>query len=138
MTIVDINWNPSRKELKVFSLLLIVFFVIVACLARWKGTSSETAWVIVAAGTTVGVTGVFVPGFIRIVYRIWMMAVYPIGYLVSNTVLLIVFYAVVCPIGVLSRLAGRDILQLDFDKDASSYWNTRQPVKDARRYFRQY
>lgn len=138
MAIVDINWNPSRKELKVFSLLLIVFFGIVAGLTRWKGSSAETAWIIAGCGTIVGIAGVLAPPFIRIVYLLWMTAVFPIGIVVSNAVLMLVFYGVVWPIGIMSRLAGRNVLQLGFDRQARSYWNVRQPVKNPRRYFRQY
>tara|TARA_R110002072_G_scaffold303094_1_gene493255 strand:+ start:66823 stop:67296 length:474 start_codon:yes stop_codon:yes gene_type:complete len=138
MAIVDINWNPSRKELKVFSLLLPVFFSIVAWLAHDKGATAETAWMIAGGGTVVGGVGVFAPSFIRIVYVVWMAAVFPIGFVVSNVVLAVVFYGVVWPIGILMKLTGRDALQLRFDREAKTYWNVRQPVRDPRRYFRQY
>ncbi|MGZ0162762.1 MAG: SxtJ family membrane protein [Planctomycetales bacterium] len=138
MAIVDINWNPSRKELKVFSLLLIVFFAIVAGLAYRKGASVETACLISGGGAVVGIVGVFSPAFIRIVYVVWMTAVFPIGFVVSNVVLAVVFYGVVWPIGILTKLTGRNPLQLGFDRDAKTYWNVRPPTKDPRRYFRQY
>jgi len=138
MAIMDVNWNPSRKELKAFSLLLIVFFAIVAWLAHRKGASIETAWMIASGGAVVGVAGLFSPAFIRVVYVIWMTAVFPIGFVVSNVVLAIVFYGVVSPIGLLAKLTGRNALQLGFDRDAKTYWNPRQQIKDPRRYFRQY
>lgn len=138
MAIVDINWNPSRKELKVFSLLLIVFFAIVAGLAWRKGASVETACLIAGGGAVVGIVGVFSPAFIRIVYVVWMTAVFPIGFVVSNVVLAVVFYGVVWPIGILTKLTGRNSLQLGFDRDAKTYWNVRPPTRDPRRYFRQY
>jgi hypothetical protein len=138
MAIMDVNWNPSRKELKAFSLLLIVFFAIVAWLAHRKGASIETAWMIASGGAVVGVAGLFSPAFIRVVYVVWMTAVFPIGFVVSNVVLAIVFYGVVSPIGLLAKLTGRNALQLGFDRDAKTYWNPRQQIKDPRRYFRQY
>jgi hypothetical protein len=87
MAIVDINWNPSRKELKAFSLLLIVFFAIVAWLAHQKGASVQTAWTIAGGGAAVGIAGLLAPAFIRVVYVVWMAAVFPIGFFVSNVVL---------------------------------------------------
>lgn len=138
MAIVDINWNPSRKELKAFSLLLIVFFAIVAWLAHQKGASVQTAWTIAGGGAAVGIAGLLAPAFIRVVYVVWMAAVFPIGFVVSNVVLALVFYGVVWPIGILTRLTGRNALQLGFDRDAKTYWNVRQPTTDPRRYFRQY
>ena len=138
MAIVDINWNPSKKELKVFSLLLIVFFAVVAWLAYGKGASAETASLIAGGGAVVGIAGVLSPAFIRIVYVVWMAAVFPIGFVVSNVVLAVVFYGVVWPIGLLAKLTGRNALQLGFDREAKTYWNVRQPMKDPRCYFRQY
>ncbi len=138
MAIVDVNWNPSRKELKVFSLLLIVFFAIVAGLAYRKGASVQTVGLISAGGAVVGIAGFFWPAFIRIVYVVWMTAVFPIGFVVSNVVLAVVFYGVVWPIGILTRISGRNSLQLGFDSDAKTYWNVRPPTRDPRRYFRQY
>ena len=120
MAIMDVNWNPSRKELKAFSLLLIVFFAIVAWLAHRKGASIETAWMIASGGAVVGVAGLFSPAFIRVVYVVWMTAVFPIGFVVSNVVLAIVFYGVVSPIGLLPKLTGRNALQLGFDRDAKT------------------
>jgi len=138
MAIVDINWNPSKKELKVFSLLLIVFFAIVAWLAHSKGASIETASLIAGVGAVVGIAGALSPAFIRVVYVVWMAAVFPIGFVVSNVVLAVVFYGVVWPIGLLTKLTGKNALQLGLDREAKTYWNVRQSVKDPRRYFRQY
>ena len=138
MAIVDINWHPSRKELKTFSLLLIVFFSIVAGVAHWKGAAIETACLIAGGGAVVGIAGVLSPAFIRIVYVVWMAAVFPIGVVVSNLVLVAVFYGVVLPIGLLAKLTGRNPLQLGFDLKAKTYWNVRPLMKDPRRYFRQY
>lgn len=138
MAIVDINWNPSRKELKAFSLLLIVFFAIVAWLLHRKGVSTETAWMVAGGGAVVGIVGLLIPSFMRIVYVVWMAAVSPIGFVVSNVVIAIVFYAVVFPVGLLMRMTGRDALQLRFDPDAKTYWNVRKQTTDPRRYFRQY
>jgi hypothetical protein len=138
MAIVDINWNPSRKELKTFSLLLIVFFAIVAGLAYGKGAAIETACLIAGGGTVVGIAGVLSPAFIRVVYVVWMAAVFPIGFVVSNVVLAVVFYGVVWPIGIFTKLTGRNALQLGFDRKSKTYWNVRPPMNDPRRYFRQY
>jgi len=138
MAIVDVNWNPSQKELKAFSLLLILFFLIVAGFTYSRGTSPDAALILAGGGTATGIAGILCPSFIRIIYIIWMTAAFPIGIVVSNVIVALAFYIVVCPIGILSKLTGRNALQLGFDRDAKTYWNTRQPVKNPRRYFRQY
>ena len=138
MSIVEINWNPSRKELKVFSLLLIVFSAVVAWMVHRKGGSVEAVSLVASIGTAAGIAGLVCPPFIRVVYVVWMAAVSPIGIVVSNVVIALVFFGVVCPVGFLMRMTGRDALQLRFDPDARTYWNEREAVTDPRRYFRQY
>ena len=62
----------------------------------------------------------------------------PIGWVVSHVLMAIAFYGVITPIGLLLRLAGRDLLEQRLDREAKSYWQPRRPVTDRRRYFRQF
>ena len=57
---------------------------------------------------------------------------------VSYTVLAMVFYLVLTPIGLLMRLVGYDPMSRRFDKDAASYWVPREGSRKVGRYFRQF
>ena len=52
--------------------------------------------------------------------------------------MLIAYYLVLTPIGLIRRISGRDPLHRRFDRDADSYWIARKPASDTKRYFRQY
>lgn len=67
-----------------------------------------------------------------------MIAAFPLGWIVSLTLLALVYYLVVTPLGVASRLVGRDRLGLRPDAEQKSYWSSLEAAKDPRRYFRQY
>jgi len=85
----------------------------------------------------VGVAGLVWPSLVRVIYTTWMMAAFPIGWLVSRVVLAIVFYLLFTPFAFVFRLMGRDALRLRKPR-AQSYW---LPYDDARKpdeYFRQY
>lgn len=138
MAIVDINWNPTRRELRWFAGLLIVFCGIVAWVVSRDRTDMTLPIAIATTGTVLGIAGLALPEFIRYVYVAWMVAVSPIAFVVSNLIVAIVFYLVVAPIGFAMKLTGRDALSLRARRDAPSYWMKKEMPKDARRYFRQY
>lgn len=136
---IEINWNPSKKELRIFAILQIVFFGIVSWRLYSKTGSLTLALSLFGISAVVGIVGFCLPKFMRIVYVVWMTAVMPIGWVVSRLMLGIVFYLVIAPIGlVMVRIIGRDPLQRRFDKNAKTYWIRRTPEQNTKRYFRQF
>lgn len=147
MAIVDINWNPTRKELRWFAGLLIIFCGIVAWMVNESSQPiastlprviSPFAIAIAVAGAVIGITGLARPDWVRYVYVAWMVAFSPIAFVVSNLIVAVVFYLVVAPIGFAMKLVRRDALHLELRDETTSYWQEKQMPKDPRRYFRQY
>ncbi|MHC4875453.1 MAG: SxtJ family membrane protein [Planctomycetota bacterium] len=137
MAIVEINWNPPERDLRVFSGLLIAFTAFVA----WSidaEFASPIAQLVAGVGLVFGGIGIAAPKLIQPLYVGWMVAVSPIAFVVSNTILAAVFFLVVWPLAILMRLKHRDALRLEVDRSAETYWLPRQPQRDPRRYFRQY
>ena len=56
----------------------------------------------------------------------------------GHVLLLLVFYGVVTPIGLVLRLAGRDPMHRKLDRAAATYWVRRPQPQGVERYFRQY
>ena len=56
------------------------------------------------------------------------------GYLL----LVIIFYLIVTPLGLVMRMLGRDPMQRKFDRSAASYWIERPQHDETARYFRQF
>jgi hypothetical protein len=139
MALVDINWNPSPKELRVFAVLQLIFFAIVAWLLLRQGWAT-TGWAstIFVGSVIVAVTGLFKPTWLRAMYVVWMAAVFPIGFVVSHVLMAAVFYLVVTPIGLIMRLVGHDPMHRKQDHDAKTYWQPRTPPQGNRGYFRQF
>jgi hypothetical protein len=136
---IDFNLNPERKDLRIFSGLLIPFFALISFLAWRRGTIElETVWWIVTVAAAVGIVGLIWPAIIRWVYVVWMAAVFPIGWVMSYLLVGVVFYLVVTPIGLIMRLCGRDPMQRKFDPQAKTYWQPRESTKSNDRYFRQF
>ncbi len=138
MSLINTDWNPTQKDLTVFSILLIGFGAVVGFIAEYKTGSLTLALWIAGICATIGVAGLAFPPFIRVVYVVWMTAVSPIGVVVSTLVLALTFYGVIWPIGAIMQLGGRDALKLRLDRNAKTYWQKREQITDPRRYFRQF
>ena len=71
MALIEVNWNPGRRELKQFALLWVGFFGLLGAYCLWvKGAphAATVFWVVAAAG----LAGYFLPGLMRPVYILWM------------------------------------------------------------------
>jgi hypothetical protein len=137
MALLDINWNPNQRELRQFSLLWIVFFGLIGVYCLWaKGapTAAAAFWVVATAGPV----GYFRPAWARPIYVLWMALTMPVGWVISHLVLLVVYYLVVTPIGLIMRLVGYDPMQRTLDRSADSYWTEHESSEGADRYFKQY
>ena len=139
MAVIDINWNPSHRELRQFSGIWFPgFFALVGGFVLYHTGSLATAGCIWGPALALSVLGYLAPQFVRPVFVAWICAAYPIGWVVSHVLLAAIFYLVFTPIGLVMRLFGRDPLQRKFERSAQTYWVSHNPARDSKRYFRQF
>jgi hypothetical protein len=90
-------------------------------LLRWFTRGQpEWAWFFVAAGF--GILAAVYPASLSLANRAWTAFGLLLSRLVSPFVIAVMFFAVLAPIGILLRLAGKQTLQLKFDESAATYW----------------
>lgn len=135
---IEINRDPSRRELFWFGILLAVFVAVAGALVRFKFGAPAASTAIWGGGGALAVLFFLVPPLRRPVYLGWMYAAFPIGWTVSHIVLGAVFFLAVTPVGLLMRLFGHDPMRRRPDPEATSYWEARKGEPDAKRYFRQF
>lgn len=135
---IDVNWNPSHRELRQFGGIWIVFFSLVAAYLQFKAGYPTAATVVGIAAVTIGGLGLAVPRAIRPVYVTWMFLAFPIGWTISHLLLGAIYYLVMTPVGLLLRAFGNDPMKRRFEPDAKSYWTEHETAEDVSRYFRQY
>src|SRR6185295_8198865 len=80
------------------------------------------------------VVGMIAPRALRPVFVGWMIAVFPIGWLVSHALLAVVFYGVFTPLSLAFRALGRDALRRQRSNDAS-YWLSKRAAADVAGYY---
>jgi hypothetical protein len=87
---------------------------------------------------TIGVLGLVAPKAVKWIFVAWMVLAFPIGWLVSQLMLIIMFYGIIAPVAVLFRVKGRDVLNRRRVSDQASFWLPKKTPEDPRSYFRQY
>jgi hypothetical protein len=138
MALIEINKNPSRKDLTVFGVLLLLFVGIVGSLLRFKWDAPAAATAAWACGALLVAAYFAIRPMQRPLYLGWMYAAMPIGMTVSFLLLAIIYYLVFTPIGLLLRLFGHDSMHPTFDRAAPTYWHEHRTGGDVQRYFRQF
>lgn len=134
----DITTDPSPRTLRQFAGLWLLFFGGLACwqsLARGR-PALGTAMAVLALG--VGLLGLLRPRIIRPIYVGWMIAAFPVGWVVSQLLLAAIFYGVFTPIGFCLRATGWDLLGIHFQQNRETYWISKPMPHDVRRYFLRY
>ena len=133
----DVIARPKPKVLRQFAGLWLVFFLALAGLRVLRGHADEWAVALVALALFVGILGLVRPGAVRFIYSGWMIAAFPIGWTVSQLMLVVLFYGVFTPVGLIFRLMRRDALGLR-RRTATSYWAVKPRAPQAEDYFRQF
>jgi len=134
---IDSRHHPSPRELRMFAVLVPVFFAIVGAL-RWHAGSPRAAQAVWLSGLVLTVMLVALPRSRRSLYVGWMMVLYPVSWVVSHLILAMIFFLVATPIAFALRAAGRDPMKRRFEATAKTYWQAREPAGDPKRYFRQF
>ncbi|MDH3691113.1 MAG: SxtJ family membrane protein [Gammaproteobacteria bacterium] len=138
MSLLNQNRQPTRRDLHIFGAILLAFGLIVAGLV-FVFTASWTAVVVIGA-ISLFITIIYfaLPPLRPLVYGAWMAIFYPVGWLISHTLLALTYYGVITPIGVLMRIFGYDPLRRKLDPDRDSEWSEHSSDQDTRRYFQQF
>jgi hypothetical protein len=136
MSLVRITKNPSARQLVVFAASWLVFFGALGAVGWLRGRHrhAELLWCLAAALPLAGLAS---RRILRFAFVGLSYATYPVGIVVSNVVLALVYYLALTPIGLTMRLFRYDPLARKFDPAAKSYWIPRKTNKPAESYFKQ-
>ncbi len=137
MALIDVNWRPGRRDLRIFALLFVLFAGGFGVAAYVKGSVLLAKVLWVAAGV-VGPLGLLRPQWVWPVYVAMTAVALPIGMVVSTILMLLIYFLVVTPIGLSLRLFGYDSMGRRSAARRESYWVERKPEIETQSYFRQY
>ncbi len=88
---------------------------------------------------TLGLGFILLPGPLRPVHTVWLKIAHTLGRIITTLVLALAYYLVITPSALLKRIFGGRPLPLKPDRNASSYWVTRdEPAQPKERFLRRY
>ena len=70
--------------------------------------------------------GFLIPIILKPIYIGWMSFAIIIGWFMTRFILSLLFYLIVTPIGLITRVLGKDFLELKKEASNGSYWNQRE------------
>ncbi len=129
--------NPTPRMLRQFSGAGLVVF---AGLAGHRALVRHDpgAALVLGAVALLGLIGLVRPARMRWLFIGATVITFPIGWIISQLVLLLMFLLVITPVALFLRLRGRDILQLKRPPDNVSLWQQRPERTEPGRYLKQF
>lgn len=136
------NWfhiplKPSPRVLRQFAAAWLVFFLAAAAMQLFVRHRTTAAWVL-AAIALIGVVGLLMPSAVKWLFVGASVIAFPIGWVVTQVVLAVMFYAVLTPLALLFRWRGRDELYLRRKPERAGFWTTHRSAEDLKRYLKQF
>ena len=135
MKMIEFNWNPTNRQLRQFSVICLVLIPLVGWL--W-GASYATMTTLFLIGLTIATVGLVFPRLLAPLYVGLSAITAPIGMVISELALSIVYFVIMAPMGLFFQAIRRDALQLHRDHNAKTYWQRKQRPNDIKSYFRQF
>lgn len=126
----------TDSQLRVFSACCIVLGAVLAWPMLHQATwppERVVEWIGLIAGI-VGMSGLALPATVRPIYHGAMIVTRPIGFVVAQILLALLYFLVLTPVAIVLRIAGHDPLRRRPPGD----WRPTAADADLRRAFRQY
>jgi hypothetical protein len=114
---------------RVFGFVFAVVFTLVA-LYPLLADGPVRVWAIIVA-VLLAILAIVRPRTLRLANLIWARFGLMLHKITNPIILGAIFFVVITPVAFVLRLAGRDLLKLKSDHDASSYWIKRDPPGPA-------
>jgi hypothetical protein len=133
------HWSdfPFRPPLTTLRWFAAIWVALLAAWAFYARDSVSAAGILVGLAVAFGLLGVGLPTTLRPLFITMMVVTYPIGWLVSRVLLVLVFCCLFIPLALLFKLIGRDALGRRWESDRKSYWMPKVTGDEPRSYLRQ-
>lgn len=118
------NIKESKKDLRKFGISVGIVLLILSGLLFWNDKSSYMYFGI--ASILLNIFGIFYPVSLKPINKVWMSLAIVLGWVMTRVILIILFYIVLTPIGIIAKLVGKKFLKLKIDKSSNSYWEVRE------------
>lgn len=133
MSVIHFNLDPSPRHLRQFGLAAVAALPTAGWL--W-GANQQVLWTLAGVGVLLGLLAVVAPKALKPAFIAACLVSLPIGIVVGELTVAVIFLGLFVPLGLFFRLIGRDALQLRIDRGAETYWTPKRRPADAASYLR--
>ena len=131
------NIKNDKSDFSKFGITVGIILIIISGLLFWKAKESFQLFLII--GIILNLLGIMIPVLLKPLYWIWMILAVIMGWFMTNVILTLLYYTMLTPIGLISRLFGKQFLELQWKREDRSYWNYRsQDLIEKERYKKQF
>ena len=117
------NISATKTDLRKYGFLMAGVLFAIAMFMLWKQFSNYNY--VLYVSIVFFVLGLLVPIALKPIYFVWMTLATILGWIMTRVILTILFYLIVTPIGLISRLFGAKFLDFSWRKGEKSHWNFR-------------
>jgi hypothetical protein len=117
--------GPSDRA---FGLVFAGVCAIAGMISLWRHRGSGLPLLVI--GLMFLIAALVIPGLLSPLNRLWMWFGRRIQVIVNPVVMVILFYGVIFPVGLIMRAFGKDPFQQRRDPHATTYWIERSPDAD--------
>ena len=118
------NIKSEKNDIRNFGLIIGAVLIAIVMLLFWKEKQSYDILMIVGVGLCV--TSLILPVILKPFYFAWMTFGVIMGWIMTRLILSLVFYGIITPIGLFSRLVNKEFLNIKLNKTENTYWNHRR------------
>jgi hypothetical protein len=142
---IQLDLNPDSKKLRQFGWVCLVGFGVIGLfIARRTGAFEENGTISIVPLVLFGlaivcpILGMISSVLLKPIYVLLTLIAFPIGLIVSNTILVLFYILIITPIALFFRIIGRDELNLKPATKRPSYWEDAEGSSDMKRYYKQF
>ena len=142
---IKIDLKPSQRKLRQFGWIGLFGFALIGTLLAYRMKVFEGSGDLFAPMILWGlavycpISALIFPKLLLPIYFILSLIAIPIGFVISNAILIFIYFLMITPLSLYFRMVGRDELQIG--KKASkikSHWIKCSFTKDLKSYYRQF
>jgi hypothetical protein len=114
------NKLAELKRLKEFGVLMAAVLTMISAFLLWKG--KPTTIYTLAVATLFLVPAYLSPTILKPVEKLWLAFGEKMSMVMTTVLLVLTYYLLMTPIGLLLRVMGKDLLDQKLEPEAKSYW----------------
>jgi hypothetical protein len=137
MSFIKINWKPNSRELRIFGCSIFIGMGLAGSLFFFVFSKIGFAYFLWGCGSTFFLFCITGKAIALPFYWLWMGFIYTITQSLGYISLTMIYYLILTPIGLFSRMTGRDRLKLK-RIETQTYWQNIVEQERKEQYERQF